>query len=196
MEKQAESGTTGKDTVTLVYGFTYFSEAVKKISGIDVNLCFQCTKCSSGCPVSYAMDYTPAQLVHAIQLGLSHLVLNSKTIWLCASCQTCTTRCPQDVDLASVMDAVRIIAQRQRIRARIPEVAAFYRSSVTSISIFGRIYELGLIALLKLLTRSFTTDIGLGLRMLAKGKLKILPSFSGASVARRIVLQVKAREGK
>lgn len=185
---------TVKETVEVARGFSDFGEAVKSLSGVDVNWCFQCAKCASGCPVSYAMDYTPTQLVHAIQLGLTDLVLNSKTIWLCASCQTCTTRCPQDVDLAGVMDAVRIIAQRKKIKAKIPEVLSFYRSSVTNIGFFGRTYELGLIVMLKLITRSFTKDIGLGLRMLKKGKLNIFPSFRGALAARRIFSQVKALE--
>lgn len=196
-EKVSASAQLGlKETVQLGSGFSDFAETVKRMSGIDVNLCFQCAKCASGCPVSYAMDYTPTQLIHAIQLGLTDLVLNSKTIWLCASCQTCTTRCPQDVDLAGVMDAVRIITRRKKIKSKIPEVPAFYKSSLTNISFFGRMYELGLIAMLKLFTRSFSKDIGLGLRMLAKGKLNILPSFSGTLAARRIFSQVKAREEK
>jgi len=185
-----------KQTVEVSPGFADFGEAVKSISGLDVNLCFQCAKCASGCPVSYAMDYTPTQLIHAIQLGLTDLVLNSETIWLCASCQTCTTRCPQDVDLAGVMDAVRIIAQRKKIKAKIPEIPTFYRSSLRNIGFFGRMYELGLIAMLKLFTRSFTKDIRLGLKMLRKGKLKILPSFRGALAARGIFSRVKASETK
>jgi len=185
-----------RGTIQVTQGFSDFSETVKSLSGLDVNLCFQCAKCASGCPVSYAMDYTPTQLVHAIQLGLTDLVLNSKTIWLCASCQTCTTRCPQDVDLAGVMDVVRAIAQREKIKAKIPEVPAFYQSSLRNISLFGRMYEPGLVIMLKLLTRSFTKDIGLGLKMLKKGKLNIFPSFRGALAARRIFSQVKAVERK
>ena len=182
--------------IQIARGFSDFGEAVKSLSGLDVNWCYQCLKCASGCPISYAMDYTPTQLVHAIQLGLTDLVLNSKTIWLCASCQTCTTRCPQDVDLAGVMDAVRIIAQREKIKAKIPEVPVFYQSSLRNISFFGRMYELGLIVMLKLLNRSFTKDLGLGFRMLRKGKLNIFPSFRGALAARRIFSQVKAMEKK
>jgi len=190
----AASGITCKGMVKVRHGFSDFSEAVKSISGLDPNLCFQCAKCASGCPVSYATDLTPTQLIHAIQLGLTDLVLNSKTIWLCASCQTCTTRCPQDVDLAGVMDAVRMIAQRKKLKAKIPEVPAFYRCSLRNIGFFGRMYEPGLIAMLKLSSRSLTKDIGLGLKMLRKGKLKIFPSFKGALVARRISSQVKSRE--
>ena len=181
-----------KETVQIAPGFSEFGKTVRSISGVDVNSCFQCSKCSSGCPVSYAMDYTPTQLIHAIQLGMTDLVLSSKTIWLCASCQTCSTRCPQDIDLATVMDAVRVIAQRKKIKAGIPDVSAFYRSSLANISLFGRTYELGLIIVLKLLTRNFTRDLGLGLRMLKRGKLNILPSFKGAVAARKIFSQVKA----
>lgn len=186
----------GREAIQVRHGFSDFSQAVKSTSGLDVNLCFECAKCASGCPLAYAMDYTPTQIVHAIQLGLIDLVLNSETIWLCASCQTCTTRCPQDVDLAGVMDAVRVIAQRKKVKAKVPEVPAFYRSSLRNISIFGRMYELGLVAMLKLSTRSFTKDMGLGMRMLVRGKLNILPSFSGALAARRVFSQVKAREKK
>jgi heterodisulfide reductase subunit C len=140
------------------------------------------------------MDYTPPQILHAIQLGLSDLVFKSKTIWLCASCQTCTTRCPQDVDIAAVMDAVRILAQRQKIKAKVPEIPIFNQSALYSIRLFGRMYDLGLMAAFKVSTRSFTKDVGLGLEMLKKGKLNLLPSFNGASSARRIFSQVKRRE--
>ncbi len=183
-------------TAQIGHDFSDFSAIIKSSSGIDVNLCFQCNKCASGCPVSYAMDHTPSQLVYAIQLGLTDLVLHSKTIWLCASCQTCTTRCPQDLDVAGVMDAVRAIAQRRKIKAKIPEITAFYKSSLRNINLLGRMYELGLIVALKLLTRNLTKDIGLGIKMLTKGRLNILPSLGGALAARKIFSQVQAMEKK
>jgi heterodisulfide reductase subunit C len=102
-----------------------FAEIIKETSGLDINVCYQCKKCTSGCPISYAMDYTPTQLIHAIRLGLKALVLNSTTIWLCASCETCSTRCPQDVDLAKVMDALRIMTIRAGVKPKVPEVVAF-----------------------------------------------------------------------
>jgi len=92
------------------------AEEVLRESGQEVNLCYQCRKCAAGCPISYAMDYKPAQLIHAIRLGMDDLVFNSKTVWLCASCETCTTRCPQEVDVAKVMDAVKIITHRRGIK--------------------------------------------------------------------------------
>ncbi len=92
------------------------AKAVFNESGQNVNLCYQCRKCAAGCPVSYAMDHTLAQLIHGMRLGMDDLLLNSKTMWLYASCETCTTRCPQDVDVAKVMDAVKITALHQGIK--------------------------------------------------------------------------------
>jgi len=171
-----------------------FAEIIKQTSGLDINVCYQCKKCTSGCPVSYAMDYTPAQLMHAIRLGLKELVLNSTTIWLCASCETCTTRCPQEVDIASVMDTLRIMAIRAGVKPKLPEVATFYHTGLSNIRFFGRMYELGLIGMLKLATGQFAKDIGLGIKMFKKGKLKLLPSFKGSSTTRRIFAKVKERE--
>ncbi len=167
------------------------ADAVLREAGQDVNLCYQCSKCAAGCPVSYAMDYTPVQLIHAIRLGLEDLVINSKTVWLCASCETCTTRCPQGVDIAKVMDAVKIIALRQGKKPAVPRVASFYRAALGNIKTWGRMFELGMIVDLKLRTRDFLKDAGLGIRMFRKGKLKILPSLTGARTARRIFRRVK-----
>ena len=124
-------------------------------SGQNVNLCYQCRKCAAGCPISYAMDYKPAQLIHAIRLGMDDLVVNSKTMWLCASCETCTTRCPQEVDVAKVMDAVKIVALRKGIKPAIPGVASFYKAALSNIKKCGRMYELGMIIGLKLRTFDF-----------------------------------------
>jgi len=171
-----------------------FTDAVKRVGGIDVNWCFQCGECASGCPVSHAMDYTPTQLMHAIQLGLSELVLNSRTMWLCASCLTCTTRCPQDVDIAEVLDSVKIIAQKRGIKPQIPVVPKFSKHFLRNIRWFGRTYELGMVAMLKMATLNFFQDAGLGLRMLKKGKFNILPWFHGSRAVRRIAKRAKAQE--
>ncbi len=172
------------------------AEAVLHESGQNVNLCYQCMKCAAGCPISYAMDYKPAQLIHAIRLGLDELVLNSKTMWLCASCETCTTRCPQEVDVAKVMDAVKIIAVRRGVKPTIPEVASFYRAALANIKKCGRMYELGMIVGLKMRTFDLLKDAGLGMKMFRKGKLKMIPSFTGAGRTWKIFRRVKSIEKK
>ena len=72
--------------------------------GQNVYLCYQCVKCSSGCPVAEFFDWQPNQIMRALQLGQEDIALQSETPWLCASCQTCTTRCPQDLDIAGIME--------------------------------------------------------------------------------------------
>ena len=172
------------------------AEAVFRESGQNVNLCYQCRKCAAGCPISYAMDYKPAQLIHAIRLGMDDLVLKSKTMWLCASCETCTTRCPQEVDVAKVMDAVKITALRQGVKPAIPQVASFYRAALANIQKCGRMYELGMIVGLKMRTFEFFKDMAMGMKMFKKGKLKMVPSFTGALTMLKIFHRVRSVEKK
>ena len=173
-----------------------FVLALSKESRQDVNACFQCRKCAAGCPVAFAMDLTPTQIIHAARLGLENIVLNSRTIWLCASCQTCTTRCPQDVDIARVMDAARIIAVKRGVKPSVKSVRNFFKTAVKNISWFGRMYELGLIMGLKLKSGEFTKDMELGKQMFLKGKIKILPSFKGMRDTRRIYRAVRKKEAR
>jgi len=173
-----------------------FVLTLSRESGQDVNACFQCKKCAVGCPVAFAMDLTPTQIIHAARLGLENVVLNSRTIWLCASCQTCTTRCPQDVDIARVMDAARIIAMKRGMKPSVKSVRNFFNAAVMNIRRFGRMYELGLIMALKLKSGEFTKDMELGKQMFRKGKIKILPSFKGMRNTRRIYRAVRREESR
>ncbi|MGA1794480.1 MAG: 4Fe-4S dicluster domain-containing protein [bacterium] len=90
-----------------------FLTRIETMSGQRVSSCYQCGKCSAGCPLCTEMDLAPNQIIRLVQLGIKERVLASKTIWICASCQTCTLRCPQLIDLAKVMDGIRIIAQQE-----------------------------------------------------------------------------------
>jgi heterodisulfide reductase subunit C len=170
------------------------AEAILQRFDVDVNACYQCGKCAAGCPVGYAMDYAPAQLIHAARLGMDDLVLRSKTIWLCAACETCTTRCPQDVEIAKVMDAAKIIAANRGIDPALASVRAFHSAALSSVRHLGRIWEIGLFVSLKLRTGEYMKDAGLAKRMLRKGKLKFLPTFTGARRARRIFSRVREAE--
>jgi heterodisulfide reductase subunit C len=92
-----------------------FARRVKEISGEDVFSCYQCGMCSAGCPIGFAMDILPNQIIRLLQLGLDEDVAKSKTIWLCASCLTCSVRCPRGLDLAKVMEALRLISLRKNV---------------------------------------------------------------------------------
>ncbi len=184
----------GLETAQVITPNPGLARAILDLSAIDVNLCYQCGKCAAGCPVGYAMDYPPAQLIHAARLGLDDLVLGSKTIWLCAACETCTTRCPQEVDIAGVMDAAKILAVRRGVRPAIGEVRSFHKAALATIRRFGRMWEAGMILSLKLRTAQYFKDMELGKRMLRKGKLKLLPSLTGARRARRIFARARKLE--
>jgi heterodisulfide reductase subunit C len=159
-----------------------FAREVRKTCGAAVERCYQCMMCTAGCPVSYAMDLKPHQVVRFAGMGLKDLVLKCSTIWLCASCETCATRCPNEIEVVQVMDALRETAIREGIE--IPEKAAraFHDSFLKVVRKRGRISELGLMTRLKWatgkmfsLSGSALADMWLGWRMFIRGKLKFFP---------------------
>ena len=170
------------------------TDVVSAVGGIDVSYCYQCGKCATGCPVAYEMDLVPSQLIHAIQLGLEDVVYKSKTMWLCASCLTCTTRCPQEIDIAEALNAIKILMYRNRKKPQIPDVLKFNKSFVQNLNWFGRIYELGMVAMLKLRTGKFTEDLAMGIKMLRKDKFNLFPRFEGGRVVHKILKHVKKQE--
>jgi len=180
------------DTANQVWVSSLAREIYER-SGENVYLCFQCQKCSSGCPLNFAMDYTPAQILEAVRLDQESLVLGSKTAWLCASCETCTTRCPQELDLAKVMDTIKMVSLEKGTSA-LPKVSSFYKSFLQDLKFFGRIYELGLMMWLKLKTREFTKDMGLGMEMMKRRSLKLIPHFVRPREVQRIFNKVEELE--
>jgi len=92
-----------------------FLGKVKELSGESIYACYQCGKCSAGCPSISEMDISPSEIIRLVQLGEEKEVLNSKTIWICASCFTCGTRCPKGVDLAKIMESLRQINLRKNV---------------------------------------------------------------------------------
>jgi heterodisulfide reductase subunit C len=103
----------------------------------EINNCYQCGKCSSGCPVADEMDLTPSQIIHAIRLGQKDMVENSKAIWLCASCETCTTRCPHGVDIAGAMDAARRVIFTEGLAPADNKAPSMHKSFLESVRMFG-----------------------------------------------------------
>lgn len=85
-----------------------FVTQVETISGESLLACNQCGKCSAGCPVAFSMDLLPNQIIRLAQLGIKE-VLDSQTIWTCAACLTCVSRCPKGIDLPRIMEAMRVI---------------------------------------------------------------------------------------
>jgi heterodisulfide reductase subunit C len=145
--------------------------------------CYQCQKCSSGCPIAGASDLKPHELVRLVQLDLRDQALRSRFIWECTSCQTCATRCPQGVELPAAIDALR---REARAGDRLtPETAlpAFNDIFLSLVRRMGRVHEISLLAAFKLRTlrlrsgqaRGFAQDLTKFPLMLWKRKIALLP---------------------
>jgi len=155
-------------------------EEVQQRSGTQVSACFQCHKCSTGCPIGPDMDYLPSQILRLVHLGAETEVLASRSIWLCASCEACTTRCPMAIDIAGVMDALRIMAIDRRTALPDARGKHFHRSFLGSVRRHGRVYEMGMMTVYKLRTFDLFSDVDKVPQMLAQGKLALLPNRSGS----------------
>lgn len=148
---------------------------IERATGESVRNCYQCGKCAAGCPLSAAMDLQPQQILRLLQLGQTDLIFSSDTLWLCVGCQTCVTRCPCEVDLPRVMDALRAWAVVHHHPAAQREVVAFQRAFIKSIELTGRVYEIGLIGGYNLTSGHLFSGFDLAAPMLLKGKIKPLP---------------------
>ena len=185
---------------------TYRSDLAHQVleeCGENANLCYQCKKCTAGCPAVEHFDLAPHRLMRAVQLGQTELILNSRTIWLCAACEACTTRCPQGLSVPRMVDVFRIMAARQGIKPAVRPIPAFYTSALHGIKLFGRMYEAGLMAELYLrmaLTGDLDygqfihKDMGLALKMLRMGKLKPFPPLSRAAKHKSKKAEVAQRQ--
>jgi len=150
-------------------------EKVAEKTGGSIYSCYQCQKCSSGCPAAEFMDYLPAEIIRMIQYGLEDKILSSRTIWVCSSCETCTTRCPNEVDIAMTMDVMRERCFESGRQASEINVLKFHESFLSTIRLFGKLHELALIAGYKLRSKRFFDDLKLGLDMFMRGKIKLIP---------------------
>ena len=103
----------------------------------ELSACFQCKKCSSGCPLTFAMDLLPDRVIRLALLGQEDTVLNCRTIWVCSSCETCTTRCPNNIDIAGVMDWLKEEAVRRGYGSPQPEVTRFHQTFLQTVQLTG-----------------------------------------------------------
>jgi heterodisulfide reductase subunit C len=160
------------------------SEVVQR-SGEKIQNCYQCQKCSAGCPVNFAMDLLPNQMFRHIQYDHRDKVLSSKTIWLCASCHTCSVRCPNSIDIAKVMDTLRSISVRSGTASGEKDISLFHKFFLGLIKITGRTYEPGF-GLYKMKTGGLAGMMGWSLKLFLKGKIGIIPTFNGGKELRKL----------
>jgi len=152
-----------------------FIQQVNTLSEQTIELCYHCHKCTAGCPVMVEMEYGPDRLLRMVQLGEKERVLTSGDIWICASCETCGTRCPNEISITEVMDALRAISLAEGYPTAEPNSPKFHKLFLGLVGQFGRMHEASLMALYKVITMNLLADMDSGIPMFLKGKIPILP---------------------
>jgi heterodisulfide reductase subunit C len=122
------------------------------------------------------MDYFPNQIIRLVQLGMKDEALESSTIWICVGCHTCSIQCPQAIDIPSVMDALRQMAIEQGVKVSQPHILNFHKEVINSIRRHGRTHKLEIMMRYKLSRKDWFADMDVGLKMLQKRKLDLMPS--------------------
>jgi heterodisulfide reductase subunit C len=153
--------------------------AVEQICGVDLGVCFQCKKCSGGCSVASLTQSRPSELMRQLHLGAGNELLESDLIWTCASCEICSARCPMGIDVAGVIDALRLLAVQRGASKPAGNVPLFNRAFLKTVEMFGRSYEMGMVAAYKLGTGKWTNDTEKFPAMLKKRKIALLPPRGG-----------------
>jgi heterodisulfide reductase subunit C2 len=157
--------------------------------------CYQCQKCSSGCPVASFMEIKPHQMVQMAARGMEDELLRCSAVWLCLSCYTCTTRCPNEVDVAGIIDSFRSTAIRRKIVTPEPSAVRFHDAFLKNIKTWGRTHELSVMVLYKWGTRRYLEDMRFGLKMFLKGKIRLMPAlFKGRRDVRLMFSADRLRE--
>lgn len=142
-------------------------EAIKK--------CYGCSRCTSGCPVAFQMDFPPSLIVRYLALGKIEKLLGANTIWLCSGCQTCFSRCPFEINLAHIIDLLKEYAYKNKLNKKERPIQLFHEIFLANVRSFGRIQEASFIAGWKMRSGKLFNDLSLGMQMFLKGKLPIFP---------------------
>ena len=176
-------------------------DQIEAVGPFNIGACFQCRKCTNGCPVTFAMDFYPDEVIRMVILGQRGAVLSCQTIWVCAACETCTTRCPNDVKIAELMDCLKEMTLRESVPAAEPKILTLHETFLDNIKQWGRLCETTLLpayllksgALLdKLQNGTWRYDLNLGRKMFSKGRLPLMPkSIKGKKEVRKIFDQPK-----
>jgi len=162
---------------------------LRAATGISPARCYQCGKCTAGCPMADEMPHKIHQIMRAVQWGARAFVLADESIWLCLGCETCSARCPNQVEPARLIDALRELAAKdEAASAAVPRrLGAFHQAFLKQIAQHGRVFEFGLVAAYKMKTGRLFDDLTSAPGMLARGKLALTPrTIAGVADIRRI----------
>jgi heterodisulfide reductase subunit C len=180
-----------------------FRQLIEQKSGAHLDRCYQCYTCALGCPVAFATDFTPNQIIRMVQMGLREQALQADLIWMCASCETCAARCPNEIEIVKIMDVLRVMSL-QKPGKKVKDISFTHQVFIKLVETFGRMYELGFIMGMKLgnlrsllSIKGLLEDGILGFKMFSRGKLHLFPHKTrGAEHIKRIVQRIKANESE
>lgn len=151
---------------------------IKTATGVQVQKCYQCGKCSAGCPLNEDMDYPPNLILRLLQYQdpeKDKEVLKSYTIWLCLACEMCYQRCPMEIDIPSMMDVLRSESLKNKLtNKKAKPIIAFHQSFLKSIENTGRLHEVGVIMDYKIRTMNLMQDVAMTPKLMARGKFHVL----------------------
>lgn len=157
-------------------------------TGLSAARCYQCGKCTAGCPMAAEMPIPVHRILRLVQLDERQRVLTDPSIWMCLTCETCTARCPNEVDPAALIDGLRALSLAEYPGAGPRAITAFNSAFINEVARHGRMFELGLIGAYKMRTGKLFDDVLLGPATMMRGKLGFVPhSIKGAADVRRIV---------
>jgi heterodisulfide reductase subunit C len=173
-----------------------FLESVNKKSGANVLECYQCGKCVSTCPVSGYMDFPPREIMQMIKLGLKEETYMANSMWFCLTCSACSGRCPRQIDIPAVMEAIRHLAIEENYRSqnkKVKDIRKFHDIFLDMIKRYGRNYELRMMAEFNIRTRNLFKDMHLAPKALLKGKIPIGHESTKRGEAIRKMFKVAAK---
>jgi heterodisulfide reductase subunit C len=135
--------------------------------------CYQCGKCSAGCPMGSEMALRPHDIMRLVAGGKARRAASDESIWLCLTCETCSARCPNDCDPAGVIDALREVGLETDVVDAPRRIAAFHRAFLAQIKNNGRLHEMGMVMEYKLRTGDLMKDVTNAPGMMSRGKLSL-----------------------
>jgi len=174
-----------------------FRRQVEELSGQNLGDCYQCGKCTGGCPVLADIELSPNRVIRMIQLGLEEDVLTNESVWCCTACGTCNGRCPMGIDIVRILDTVRLLSQRSKYRPGALEVLTFYQAFLSCIRHFGRLNEIGLMGSYNINSGRLLTNMVKAPWFFMKGKISLSPhKIRRIERLERVFARIEEIEGK
>jgi len=179
-------------------GTSFIDEVCSVPGGESIRSCIQCGICTGSCPTANNWDYPPRRVIAMVRAGLREELLSSNSMWFCASCYTCTVRCPRDIKPADIMHALEVLAVRSGLSTKHSRTPVMYQCFVDSAKGNGRVYELGMMIKLFLKTNPFSAlklaPVGMGLFF--HGRLPLRPTrIKGMKEFKAIMDKARELEG-